>query len=262
MPLVPIDSRFTHIQFKPGLFPTLAAFVALVLTLYLANWQQGRANEKRGLQAQFDARLNLPRLSLNNLPVDASAALFRRSQAVGEYDAAGQFFVDNKIEGSSVGYHVFTPMQLTGTTRFVLVNRGFVSRGSAYPTPPAVPVPAGTINVTGMLVSPTKKFLELGAAQSPDRTSNAPTTTVPLGAIEGNVWQNITTERYRERTNRDVLPFVLLASPTDSGLTAQVERPDARVEKHIEYMLTWYSLAATVVVLWLSLNLKFGKPTI
>ncbi len=262
MPLAPIDSRFPRIQFTPRLIPTLAALIALGLTLYLGNWQQGRANEKRGLQAQYDAHMNLPPLSLNSVTGAVTGALYRRAQVVGEYDPAGQLFVDNKFEGMTVGYHVFTPMKIADTTRFVLVNRGFVGRGTSYPTPPAVPVPPGAVDVTGMLVSPTKKFLELGATHAPDSGFNPSLAAIPAGAIQGSVWQNITVERYRAQTNRDVLPFVLLASPTDPGLTAQVERPDARVEKHVEYMLTWYSLAATVVVLWLSLNLKFGKPTI
>lgn len=260
MPPASHDSRFSDIRFKPSLIPTLAALFALGLTLYLATWQQGRADEKRGLQAQFDERLNLPPLRLDTIPRIASDAAYRRAEAFGEFDSPGQFFVDNKFEGMIVGYHVFTPMHIAGTGTFVLVNRGFVGRGTAYPTPPVVPVPAGQIRATGMLVSPTKKFLELGAVPTSSGAFSPAATAVPEGAIQGNVWQNVTTERYRDLTNRDVLPFVLLANPTEPGLTAQIERPDARVEKHIEYMLTWYSLAATVVVLWFSLNLKFSRP--
>jgi cytochrome oxidase assembly protein ShyY1 len=39
-----------------------------------------------------------------------------------------------------------------------------------------------------------------------------------------------------------------------------VERPDARADKNLEYMLTWYSLAATVIALWLLLNTRIGRP--
>jgi cytochrome oxidase assembly protein ShyY1 len=31
------------------------------------------------------------------------------------------------------------------------------------------------------------------------------------------------------------------------------------VEKHMEYMLTWYSLALTVLALWVGLNLKIQR---
>jgi cytochrome oxidase assembly protein ShyY1 len=76
--------------------------------------------------------------------------------------------------------------------------------------------------------------------------------------VQGSVWQNLTIERYRTHTRRDVASFWLLADPVDAGLRPVIERPDAKVEKHVEYMLTWYSLAVTVVLLWLALNLKFS----
>ncbi|MEI6737696.1 MAG: SURF1 family cytochrome oxidase biogenesis protein, partial [Pseudomonadota bacterium] len=128
-----------------------------------------------------------------------------------------------------------------------------------YPTPPAVVVPKGQVEVTGMLVSPIARFFELGKKMMTNSASNATTATMRATSIQGDVWQNITIERYREHTKRDVLPLVLLANPTAFGLKAQTERPNARVEKHIEYMLTWYCLAAVVVILWLVLNFKFYR---
>ena len=244
----PHISRFKHIAFTPRLVPTIAAMAALALTMYLGAWQQGRAGEKRALQAQFDARTKLPPLSLDAAANIDATATYRRATAAGEYDASGQFFLDNKNDGMVVGYHVITPLKLadTSTTRYVLVNRGFVARGTTYPTPPAVAVPTGLVAVNGTLASPNSRFLELGNAQA-------------TAVMPGKVWQNLTIDRYRTQSGREVLPLVLLAAPADAGLIARQERPDARAEKHIEYMLTWYSLAATVVVLWLVVNLKFPR---
>jgi surfeit locus 1 family protein len=97
--------------------------------------------------------------------------------------------------------------------------------------------------VRGSLVRPTGRFIEL----------NSHTT-------EGSVWQNITIERYRQTTGLAVLPYILLASQTLDPLKAVSEKPNAGVEKHVEYMLTWYSLAMTAVVLWLVLNLHRVPP--
>jgi cytochrome oxidase assembly protein ShyY1 len=55
---------------------------------------------------------------------------------------------------------------------------------------------------------------------------------------------------------------VLLAQDAPPPLEQVAERPDARADKHIEYMLTWYSLAATVIVLWLVLNTKLATSDI
>ena len=77
--------------------------------------------------------------------------------------------------------------------------------------------------------------------------------------IQGRVWQNLTIERYRVATGLDVLPLVLLAETATPPLKPVSAHADARAEKHVEYMLTWYSLAATVVVLWLTLNVKLER---
>jgi surfeit locus 1 family protein len=233
------------LQFRPRLVPTVAALLAVLLTLYLSNWQRGRAEEKRALQAAFDQRANMPALALaESAKRVESDSRYRAARASGVYDTAGQIFIDNKSHGTTVGYHVVTPLKLANAERYVLVNRGFIPRGPQYPLPPIVSVPSGSVEINGMLSQLSNKFLELGVA-----------------APQNAVWQNLTVDRYRAATNRDVLPLVLLANPTNDGLIAQTERPDAGVDKHVEYMLTWLSLAITVVILWVALNLKIRRAS-
>jgi surfeit locus 1 family protein len=241
--------QFSHLMpsltFHPRLIPTLAALCALAATLYLAAWQQGRAAEKRALQAAYDQRSAMPPLALSGADVarmDPQSARFRRAAVSGEWLESGQIFVDNKFEQNAVGYHVLTPLRIAGTQRYVLVNRGWVSRGANYPLPPKVAVESGEVNVRGTIIVPTSKFLELGQE-----------------TVSGNVWQNVTIERFRAVTKLDVLPVVLLASPAGAGLRVVTEQPDAGVAKHVEYMLTWYSLALTIGVLWIALNLKIRR---
>ena len=238
-----------EISFTPSLLPTLAALVAMLLTLYLATWQQGRAAEKRTLQAEYAARTQA-------LPMVLSAGLekterpqdyrYRLAVAKGEWQLENQLFIDNKINDSGVvGYHVITPLKITNSNSAILVNRGWIARSASYPTPPVVFAATGEIEVHGQLTIPSKRFLEL--------TTNT---------TQGNVWQNITIERYQQATKKNVLPWMLLASktsPPNAGLASESERPDAGVEKHVEYMLTWYSLALTVFGLWLGLNLHLKR---
>lgn len=231
--------RLTRLRFRPSLVPTFAALIALALTIHLGNWQRGRAAEKTQQQASFDQRASEPPLQITGA-LEPERNAFRRAAATGVYDADGQVFLDNKSEGMTVGYHVVTPLFISGARQVLLVNRGFVPRSATYPAPPLVAVPAGPVDVSGVLSLPSAKFLELGD-QSP---------------VQGSVWQNLTIERYRQRTGRDVLGLMLLANPTDAGLVPLTEKPDARVAKHVEYMMTWYSLAVTLVLLWLGLNLK------
>jgi surfeit locus 1 family protein len=236
---------FNFIEFQPRLVPTLAALLALALTLYLGQWQQGRAQEKRALQTQFDQRSTAVPLMLTGGALDPQVVKYRRAVANGSWVKSSQIYIDNKFDQSSVGYHVITPLKLADSERYVLVNRGWIARGNNYPQPPTLDAPAGQVNVVGTIVLPTDKFLEL-------RTSTA----------EGEVWQNLTIERFRATSTLDVLPVVLLAANADPGLRVVGQQPDAGVAKHVEYMLTWYSLAATVVVLWLVLNIKLRRVAV
>lgn len=233
---------FKSIRFKPTLVPTLAALAAVLLTGYLGQWQQERAAEKRALQLEFEARSGQPPVMLDALSRDP-ALRYRQASADGEWHAAGQIFVDNQVRNEVAGFHVITPLKLHGTDSYVLVNRGWIARGPSYPTPPATTVPVGRVSVTGLLTLPSTRFLELSDQ-----------------SVLGAVWQNLTIDRYRVATKLDVLPFVLLAADTQPPMEKVTEHPNARASKHLEYMLTWYSLAATVIVLWVVLNARIVQP--
>jgi surfeit locus 1 family protein len=234
-----LGNRSLH--FSPALLPTLAAGGMIALTLHLGHWQQGRAGEKRILQQEFERRAQLPPQEIRADMRDAADMRYRRVHARGDWVERGQIFIDNKADGGEAGFHVLTPLQIAGSQMHVLVNRGWVARGSTYPQPPPVPLPAAT-TVDGVVAVPTSRFLELSK-----------------DVISGRVWQNLTIARYREATGLEVLPFVVLMSAPSTGLRAVIEQPDAGTDKHTEYMLTWYSLAATAFVLWVALNLKIVR---
>jgi surfeit locus 1 family protein len=229
-------SSFQKYRFTPGFLPSAVALAVFLLTTYLGQWQQGRAAEKYALQKEFDDRSKKPPVVLNATTRDF-ALRFRRATAEGTWQPGLQIFVDNKVEADRAGYHVITPLKLVDTNTYLLVNRGWIARSSAYPKPPTVEVPSGQFGVSGSLSIPSSRFMELSDV-----------------TIENHVWQNLTPERYRLNTGLDVLPFVLLAQDAYPPLRNVVEKPDARAEKHVEYMLTWYSLAIAVVVIWVVTN--------
>lgn len=209
----------------------------IALTVHLGLWQRHRAEEKSARQAIMDARLGEPPVQLTGAVPSAEPLLFRRVRAAGEWDAAHQVYVDNRIHAGRAGFHVITPLRLAGTADAVLVNRGWIARDAAYPKAPQVPVPAGPVQVEGVATLPPARYVELSSQ-----------------TVAGNVWQNLAIERYRQATGLAVLPVVVLAETPAAGLARVVEKPDAGVDKHVEYEYTWFALAATTLVLWLALN--------
>lgn len=237
-----------QLSFKPGLWPTVAAALTIGITLHLANWQRERAAGKRILQHELEERISASPIIVDEAALDAESLKYRRTVVQGQWLPKGQIYLDNKTDGGVAGYQVITPLQPKGSKKSVLVNRGWIARGPMYPVPPAAPTPSGQVEVEGMIILPTRHFLELSAT-----------------SMEGNVWQNLTIDRYRHNRELDVLPFVVLASkitPDSSPALKRLdERPDAGVDKHVEYMLTWLSLASTVLILWFALNLKFSAAS-
>jgi surfeit locus 1 family protein len=183
-----IRIRIGKFSFEPGLATTLAAAAFVALTLWLGDWQLARAQEKRERQALFEARMHDTPLTLTGAVASADALLYRRVRVAGEWLAERQFFVDNQIRGDRVGFNVITPLALAGGKAAVLVNRGWVERTRDYPRPPPAPAPEGRAEVAGMAMRPPARYLELGTQ-----------------TVSGNVWQNLSIERFAAATGLALL---------------------------------------------------------
>jgi surfeit locus 1 family protein len=234
--------RLGAFSFNPRLAPTIAAVAMIALTLWLGRWQTHRAAEKEERQALFDARLRETPVQLTGSVPSAEALLYRRVIAHGRWVPEGQIFIDNQVHEGRAGFYVVTPLRLDGLKDAVLVNRGWIVRGAEYPRAPDAAISAEMAEVDGLATLPPKRFLELSG-----------------DTVSGNVWQNLSIDRYRARTSMVVLPVVVLAEHPGPGLVAIHETPDAGVAKHREYALTWFSLAATAAVLWIALNLRKAR---
>ena len=218
---------------------TAAAAGLIALTLWLGNWQLDRAQEKRERQALLEARMNDNPLTLTAAGSDAQALLYRRVRAAGRWLGERQFFVDNQVHDGRAGFNVITPLALEPGPGVLLVNRGWIARTPDYPRAPRIAVPGGHVEISGLATRPPARFLEL----SPQ-------------TVSGDVWQNLSIERFEKASSLQTVPVVALLDTPPEGLAPVREKPDAGIAKHVEYAFTWFALAATAFALWLGLNLK------
>jgi surfeit locus 1 family protein len=231
--------RMGAFSFAPGLVTTIAAAALIALLLSLGRWQVNRGHEKEALQALFEARTREAPVRLTGSIPSAQPLLYRRVEASGRWIAERQIFIDNQVRDGRAGFYVITPLQLEGAKDAVLVNRGWIARDAAYPRAPRIPVPEGRVEVSGMASLPPARYLELSSE-----------------TVTGEVWQNLSLERYRTLTGLAILPVVILDGAPAPGLAAVQVTPDAGVAKHQEYALTWFALAATTLGLWIVINLR------
>lgn len=204
----------------------------------LGTWQVYRLAWKLELIARVDARIHAgpvaPPGRAQWTGVSAKTQEYLRVRASGSYLGDAQTLVHATTRRGR-GYWVMTPLQ-TQSGFVVLINRGFVaSNRSGAPTAP-VPPPAGRVVVTGLLrlSEPGGRFLRpndpaLGRWVSRDVAAIAAAADLPAA---------------------DVAPYFIDAgassapgAPPVGGLTVVHFR-----NAHLVYAITWYALAALVVV--------------
>lgn len=239
--LTTLSARY---RFQPRLITTLAAAGGIVLTLALANWQLGRAHEKEALGRRLEALAKDPPVWLPAAEVRAEDVEWRRVTARGRFEPKHAVFIDNRVRHGVAGYHVVMPLAIGGGSRYVLVNRGWVTGSPDRARLPQVKTPEGTVEITGLAVTPSRRFLELSTH-----------------VAEGNVWQNLTLERYRQAVPIALQPVVIQQeSPLDDGLVREWDPPNLGVEKHYGYAFQWLALALTILVFYLVTHVRRRSP--
>ena len=108
--------------------PFVAAVIFSVTFISLGMWQLDRAAEKTELLDKFfgDAPYETP---------DSFVGLadFERIAATGRYRNDRQVLVENIPLEGRIGYYVVTPFELSTGGPLLLVNRGWVQKGSTFP---------------------------------------------------------------------------------------------------------------------------------
>lgn len=216
--------------------------IGVLLTAAAGNWQLNRANEKQRLQAEYDRGAAAAPVSLSAKSMSAERLRLRRVMAEGEYLPSAMVLLDNKVYRKTVGYQVIMPLRIGGSSKHVLVNRGWVAAGLDRGRLPAITTPSGLVSVVGVAVVP-GRFLELA---NTDAT--------------GPVWQNLTIERFRQRWSLDLQPVVIeQVNDLDDGLVRDWPRPDFGIARHYGYAVQWFSLCALIIFLYLFFHVRSSR---
>jgi surfeit locus 1 family protein len=212
----------------------IAAIAGIAAAVALGTWQLGRAAEKREAQARFASLSVQPPIHISGAELPAADVALRRVEARGVYDPRYAVFIDNRIYHGIPGYYVVMPLKLEGSVRYVLVNRGWTAGGPTRAQLPAVSTPQGVVAVQGIAIVPRLRTLELSA-----------------NVMEGQVWQNLTIERYRSARPIPIQPFVIREEGAGrDGLVRDWEPPDFGIDKHYGYAFQWFALAVTILVFY------------
>ncbi len=227
------------LQEKRLLWPGLAMLAALGLLIALGTWQMQRLAWKEGLIAAIEERAHAA-------PVTLAAAEQRATSGEDvEYTRVtveGAFLNEREIHLYALdgaygpGFHVITPLRLADGS-MVLVNRGYVPNDLKDRAKRAAGQPAGDVKVIGLLRGPDVQRM-FDPANEPGRNIWYWRDIEAMAAAAGD-GDAARVHRYIVDAEADP------PSPGGwpKGGTTRLELPN----RHLEYALTWYGLAAALV---------------
>jgi surfeit locus 1 family protein len=227
--------------FAPSLVGTALALLGIVSVSHLGVWQLSRAAEKRAILAQISAGES----STHALSTaDTDLPRYQTVNAAGHYDAAHQVLLDNMPSPHGMpGFRVLTPFQLQDSS-WVLVDRGWLPMGPTRAALPAIDVSASERSIVGRLDDVPRPGLRLGSAPGGEgwpRVMNFPLHEDLERALD---------RRLAERIVR------LDPAQSDGYERTFAMREDFGPNRHIAYAVQWFALAATMLVVYVLVNLK------
>ena len=232
-------------------WPTVAALAALGVLLGLGTWQLERKRWKEDLLAKI-----ADRVASDPRPVARAAELGGDIEYM-HVSALGRFFHDKERylyspAPSGLAWHVYTPLE-TAPGRIVWVNRGVVPDASKAPATRSAGQVAGESQVRGLVRVPQKKTLF-----------------TPQNDAAGNLWYwadipALTASAFPQGSAVSALPFVIEADAQPlppGGLPKGGVTRIALSNRHLEYAVTWYGIALTLVGVYLAfaINRLRGSP--
>ena len=229
-------------RFHPPLWAVLAMMPALALLLSLGIWQLHRGQQKAELLTQYAEVALQPAVVLD--PKVAASVQPLRVRVSGRYEARHQLLLDNQSSRQRPGYQVWTPLRLEDGA-LVLVNRGWIPLADrAHPATP--PAPEGEVAVEGYWRALTQAGLRTDAGACSKAASFPQIVNYPRSAdVACLLGENVADGE------------LLLAPEAPGGFVREWHFDNGfPPERHYGYAAQWFALAATLLFLFIKLNLK------
>lgn len=229
------------IRFHAPWWAWLLTAVLVALFIRLGFWQMHRAEEKRGMISAYQQAAKSDPLDLNAR--DAGLTYAQAVRASGRFDPSRTILLDNQISDHIVGYRVWSPLQLA-SGRLLLVDRGWVRMDPDRRNLPVIETPVDAVSLRGVW----QPLPRPGMRLAPDDCDRS---------IWPRVVQYPLFEELQCLLGADLVEGLLWLDPAEPhGYVREWAQVDFPPERHYGYALQWFSLAATLLVLFIVVNLR------
>lgn len=227
---------------KPTIFSVLLTLVSVTILSSLGFWQLQRAAEKNLILLENQQQQDNAPIALT-LPVDQPEKL--RQQKVylrGHFISDKQFILDNQILDHQVGYNVITPFQVSGEEGLILIDRGWIPLVGSRERLPMVEVDTQPREVIGTVYTPYGKAYSLGEMDGGETAWPRRIQYLDFKTMSNRLGQSV-----------QALTIRMHADQADS-YKAEWKLFSITPNKHLGYVVQWFGLAITVLVIFIYLH--------
>lgn len=243
--VMPASTPKTHAFFSlRWLGTTLLVLMAVAVMVRLGVWQLDQLGQRRAQNALILQNASAPVLDLNRALIqgktDWKSQAFRLAEASGVYLHEEEILLLNQVWEGQPGYHLVTPLRISGTDAVILVDRGWIPLNQADEAARAVYHLNGEVRLQGRLM-PSQAEPRWGGGGDPQ---------IPEGG-RLPAWKWLNVERISQQVSGNVLPVYLLELSENATLTLPY-RADTSIEvsegSHLSYALQWFSFALILLI--------------
>lgn len=228
-------------------WPTVMTLPALIVLIALGSWQLDRLEWKQDLIDKLQTRATAEPTPLPPGPLDIEDWEFARVTVTGVFDHDNELYWVQRSRQGEPGFHVVTPLTRTdaqGAGQTVLIARGYVPFEDRGPENRPESLVPGEQTITGIL-----------------RFDRGPALFTPDNDPAANTWFTLDAQVIGNRIGADDLPvhFVMAETPSPGEFPAPRQWTLDVRNNHLEYAITWFSLAAGLVLVYVAFHVSQAR---
>lgn len=220
-------------KFRPGAKITIFFVFFAILFFSLGVWQIERGQAKANILNEFND--NLKKTPSN---LDESSKKWDRVYVRGSWINSEQILIDNIINRGVAGYKVITPLNIEGSDKTILVDRGWIKQNKYRGVLPDISLEEKSETVSGILELP-----ELGLVLSND--------------IVTSEWPKISQSKnfkiLAEQFDMNLFPMILLADPINQNSLEYIKITPTNMTptKHYGYSAQWFLMFVVLCAMYI-----------
>ncbi len=235
---------------RPSWWAVALTLAGVAIFVRLGIWQLHRADYKEGLLHTFASAATAPLLPFDQVEHGVADDVYPHVRVRGRFVPDRFYLLDNRTHANRLGVEVYAPFEVRGSTRWLLVDLGFLPRTRTDQLPHLPPLDDGEIVLDGLYAKPPREGLKLGGNRLPQQ-SRWPKTSIyiDLGQVGADL-------------GRRLFPRVLLVDPDPSTVYVRQWVPDTMPPaRHRAYAFQWFTFAAAAIAIFVVMHRRHPERT-